>query len=185
MTAGRPKKKDVEPIVRMHINLDIFHANLFAKFVEESNSPSKREAFNSLLELVVQNEEIKRKIDKFALAERAAKLQRDADIVKAQLAKLELEEQKNEEMSKLLRQTRMYMVAAFRMLYNSSRNGITMFPEAIQKLYGISFDISKCNANWKIISGMDDDELVSFLAIRKVPGKAKKEEEIMREMQNE
>jgi len=184
MRVGRPQKKDLEPKVQEHINLDVFHANIFHKFVEEGNFASKTEAFNYLIELV-GHKEVKTLIDEYTLEARYTKLQRDADIVKAQLAKFKLEKQKNAEMSKLLRQSRMYMVVAFRTLYNSSRNGITMFPEAIRKLYGISFDISKCNANWKIISGMDDDELVSFLAIRKVPGKAKKEEEIMREMQNE
>jgi hypothetical protein len=184
MTAGRPKKKDLEPKVQEHINLDVLHANLFNKFVEEGNFASKTEAFNYLVELV-GHEEVKSKIDEYNLEARAAKLQRDADIVKAQLAKFKLEKQKNEEMSKLLRQTRMYAATAFKMLYTSSKNGITMFPEAIQKLYGISFDIPKCNANWKSISGMDDDELVSFLNIRKVPGKAKKEEEILRVIKDE
>lgn len=185
MTAGRPKKNDLEPKVHEHIELDVFHANLFNKFIEENNFASKREALSWILEQVEQNEEVKRRVDILTLEERGAKLQRDADIVKAQVATLKLEEQKNEEMSKLFRQSRMYRVAAFRKLYNSSSKGITMFPESIPKLYGISFDISKCNANWKSISGMDDDELVSFLNIRKVPGKAKKEEEIMREMKNE
>ena len=52
----------------------------------------------------------------------------------------------------------------------------------IAKDFGITFNIEKCNKNFEEINDMDDDELIGFLEIKKIKGRAKKEEEILRKI---
>ena len=183
MTAGRPKKMVSIPKIQLHFLDDVEHVNRFKKGAEELGM-SDVEYLNWLIDMTSWNEKLKAAISKLDLQKKAIEAQKQADAYRAQLAQLELEERQKEEIAEQIRRTNTYLITAFREFYKSEKsNGrITMFPEAIEKIFGITFNIEKCNKNFEEINDMDDDELIGFLEIKKIKGHAKKEEEILRKI---
>ena len=86
-----------------------------------------------------------------------------------------------QEINDAILRTNLYLTTAFRMLYDASKSAkeITMYPEAIEKVFGITFNIKKCNENFAELESMRDDELISVLELKKIKGHAKREEEIL------
>lgn len=107
-----------------------------------------------------------------------------AAMLSAKIITLRNEMRQQEEINNALKRTSMYMATAFRSLYNISKSSgqISMYPEAIEKVFGITFNIQKCNENFEELELMDDDDLISFLEIKKIKGHAKREAEILRKI---
>ena len=89
-----------------------------------------------------------------------------------------------QEINDAILRTNMFLATSFRMLYNISKSSgqITMYQEAIEKVFGITFNVKKCNENFGDLESMSDNELISMLEIKKIKGHARKEEEILRKI---
>ena len=180
MTAGRPKNMVSIPKVQIHLLDDMEHANDFNQFCEE-HGMSKIEGFNFLVDLVKQNEKIKTAISKIDLQKKAIEAQKKADSYRAQLAQIELEEKQREEIASQIRRTNAYLITSFKAIAVDGKE-ITMYPDAIEKLYGISLDIDKYNRNREAVMEMDESSIIRYLGIKRVAGHAKKEDEILRKI---
>ena len=180
MTAGRPKNMVSIPKVQLHFLADMEHAKEFNQICEEYGM-SKVEGFNFLVDLVKQNEKIKTAISKIDLQKKAIEAQKEADSYRAQLAQMELEEKQREEIASQIRRTNAYLISAFEAVAGKGRE-ITMYPDAIEKLYGISLDIDKYNRNRQSVMEMDEQSIIRYLGLKRVAGHAKKEEEILRKI---
>ena len=102
-------------------------------------------------------------------------------ILSAKIITLQNEIRQQQEINDAILRTNLYLTTAFRMLYDASKSAkeITMYPEAIEKVFGITFNIKKCNENFAELESMRDDELISVLELKKIKGHAKREEEIL------
>ena len=115
------------------------------------------------------------------------KIKDEKDKLEVQLAKLKIleseiehKQQSEEEVRKQIKQTSLYLEEAFKMIYHQSGKDIgkiTMYPEAIERLYGITFNVEKANKHFSELPAIED--IVSFLHIQKLNNHAKKENEIL------
>ncbi|WMT51873.1 MAG: hypothetical protein RE471_03090 [Ferroplasma sp.] len=180
MTAGRPKKMVSIAKVQEHFLTDTDHAHAFDETAEEYGM-TKVEFFNFLIDMVNQNDKLKTAMSKLDLQKKAIEAQKKADEYRSQLAQIEFEERQREEIAAQIKRTNAYLISAFEAVAGKGRE-ITMYPDAIEKLYGISLDIDKYNRNRQSVMEMDEQSIIRYLGIKRVAGHAKKEEEILRKI---
>lgn len=180
MTAGRPKKMVSIAKVQEHFLTDTDHAHAFDETAEEYGM-TKVEFFNFLIDMVNQNDKLKTAMSKLDLQKKAIEAQKKADSYRAQLAQIELEEKQREEIASQIRRTNAYLITSFKAIAVDGKE-ITMYPDAIEKLYGISLDIDKYNRNREAVMEMDESSIIRYLGIKRVAGHAKKEDEILRKI---
>jgi hypothetical protein len=77
-----------------------------------------------------------------------------------------------------------YAITSFRILFDlidsrGAEKKILLNPAIINSTYGIAFNIAKCNQNWDIVRELPDEELISYLSLRKLDVKARKNIEIL------
>ena len=180
MTAGRPKKLVTEAKAQIHLLPDLEHVKAFYSGAEEKGM-SNVEYFCWLIDLTRTDEKLKTAISKLDLQKKAIEAQKEADAYRAQLAQLEFKERQREEIANQIRRTNAYLIAAFKLIAGEGKE-ITMYPEAVEKLYGITLDIEKYNKNREKVQSMDESAIISYLGIKRVAGHAKKEEEILRKI---
>ena len=180
MTAGRPKKMVSIAKVQEHFLTDTDHAHAFDETAEEYGM-TKVEFFNFLIDMVNQNDKLKTAMSKLDLQKKAIEAQKKADEYRSQLAQIEFEERQREEIAAQIKRTNAYLIASFKAITGDGKE-ITMYPEAVEKLYGITLDIEKYNRNREAVKSMDDSEVIRFLGIKRVAGHAKKEDEILRKI---
>ena len=123
-------------------------------------------------------------IDLSKLEEQKATHDKKSAELSARIITLRNQIRQQQEINDAILRTNMFLVTSFRMLYNISKSSgqITMYPEAIEKVFGITFNVKKCNENFEDLESMPDDEMISLLEIKKIKGHAKKEEEILRKI---
>jgi hypothetical protein len=180
MTAGRPKNMVSIPKVQIHLLDDIDHANAFKELCQEYGM-SNVEGFNFLVDMVRQNEKLKTAMSKLDLQKKAIEAQKKADEYRSQLAQIEFEERQREEIAAQIRRTNAYLITSFKAITGDGKE-ITMYPEAVEKLYGITLDIEKYNRNRESVKSMDESEIIKYLGIKRIAGHARKEEEILRKI---
>ena len=180
MTAGRPKKMVSIAKVQEHFLTDTDHAHAFDETAEEYGM-TKVEFFNFLIDMVNQNDKLKTAMSKLDLQKKAIEAQKKADEYRSQLAQIEFEERQREEIAAQIKRTNAYLISAFEAVAGKGRE-ITMYPDAIEKLYGISLDIDKYNRNRQSVMEMDEQSIIRYLGIKRVAGHAKKEDEILRKI---
>lgn len=179
---GRPMQMVKEAKVDEHIMLSPAED---AALREESKKTGKTKS--ELITDLIDAAYLFRKPQELHLAnllkEKAEHDQKSA-LLAAKIITLQNEIRQQQEINDALLKTNLYMVTAFRLLYDSVKTvkKITMYPEAIEKVFGITFNIKKCNENFEELESMPDDELISFLEIKKIKGHAKREEEILRKI---
>lgn len=77
-----------------------------------------------------------------------------------------------------------YAITSFRILFDlidsrGAEKKILLNPAIINSTYGIAFNIAKCNQNWDIVRELPDEELISYLSLKKIDVKARKNIEIL------
>ena len=180
MTAGRPKKMVSIAKVQKHFLVDMEHGKAFDDIAAEYGM-SQVDCLCFLIDLIRTDDKLKAAISKLDLQKKATEAQKMADAYRAQLAQLELEERQKEELAAQIRRTNTYLISAFHMVAGNGKE-ITMYPEAIEKLYGITLDIEKYNRNREKVQSMDESAIISYLGIKRIAGHAKKEDEILRKI---
>lgn len=128
-----------------------------------------------LSELVIKREKV--------LAELAS--------IDANIRVKEYEIKKDEEFRTAVANQKKYMVHAFRQVVGISKSHgrISMKPEWITKLYGISFSVNRVNAEFSDLlldmeAGISDEDLIVKYAIRREQ-KGEREDEIVKTMREE
>lgn len=124
--------------------------------------------------------------EKSQLEKKKAELELALAQVNFKLENIKRLEREKSEFEKKVMHDRKYCVESFRLLYDVSKRTpekkILTDPSILAGAYGISLNIRKCNENFDIVQELPDDELIKFLDIKKVPGHAKREEEILRKI---
>lgn len=91
--------------------------------------------------------------------------------------------EEQEQIRKQIEDDQAYAIVSFRLLYgilNRHDNKVVAEPGIITKVYGITFNVKKCNENWEIVGELPDEDLISYLSLKKVENvKATKNVEIV------
>ena len=120
----------------------------------------------------------------------------ELDKIKAKKAKLDFESAKlaiqikeseeaikrTQEIQEQIQKTSMFIVTSFRMLYEKVKPSgkFTADMEKIEGYWGITFNAKKLNDHFTEIESMKDDDLISFLELKKVAKNPKMLSEIMK-----
>ena len=124
--------------------------------------------------------------EKSELEKKKVELELELAQINFKLENIKIREHEKSEFEKKIRRDRSYCVESFRLLYDISKRTaekkVLSDPAIVAQVYGISLNISKCNENFDIVPELPDDELIKFLDIKKLPGRAKREDEILRKI---
>ena len=124
--------------------------------------------------------------EKSDLEKKKAELELELAQVNFKLENIKIMEREKSEFERKIRHDRKYCIESFHLLYDISKRTaekkILADPAIIAQIYGISLNITKCNDNFDLVEELPDDELIKFLDIQKIPGRAKREEEILKKV---
>lgn len=121
-----------------------------------------------------------------------AELRKEAQDLEYQLSKIRVEIhnkeqaiQRHKELQNIIKKSQEYALTSFRLLFDlidsrSAEKKISMDSDMISQIYGISFNVKKCNENWELVKEMPDEGLISYLSLKKLDNvKSKKDVEIL------
>ena len=178
---GRPLKLVKEVKYHEHVVLPPEVENILIEYANKWHK-TKSDIISDLISASLSRHPKEIELEKLE-EEKAYHDKKSAELA-ARIITIKNQIKQDEEFRKSLMKTNEYLIQAFSMVYElEKRNGkITMLMDAMERVYGITFNVQKCNENFSAIPEMSNDEIIKTFELKKLPIHAKKEEDVLRKI---